>query len=345
MKTTDSARDMDRIRASLGQKKLNFYGFSYGTYLGQVYATLFPERVRRMVFDSNVNPTRVWYNANLDQDVAFERNMKIWWGWVAKYDDVYHLGATEMAVEKAWYAEQKRLRTEPAGGKVGPDEFNDVFVNVGYSQSTWADLAQAWVDLVANHDPTTVIAWWEGGFTAGDDNWFATYNAVSCTDAQWPTKWSTWRKDNWRVYGEAPFLTWNNAWFNAPCRTWPAKSGNPVNVSGRKVPGILLVGETLDAATPFSGSLEVRKRFPKSSLIALPGGTTHANSLFGNECLDNQIADYLVSGKLPARKPGNRPDATCEPLPVPVPGAAAQLRSADNGSHALLDKLLHGRRL
>jgi TAP-like protein len=142
-------------------------------------------------------------------------------------------------------------------------------------------------------------------------------------------------------------VSWMLARFNAPCRTWPAKAGNPVDVSGRRVPGILLIGETLDAAMSFSGSLEVRKRFPSSSLIALPGGTSHANSLAGNECLDNQIADYLASGTLPPRKPGNRPDATCDPLPVPAPvaTAAGQLRSADSSKYALLDKLLHRGRL
>ena len=75
-------------------------------------------------------------------------------------------------------------------------------------------------------------------------------------------------------------MTWGNAWFNAPCIFWPAKASKPVNVTGSKVKaGILLIDETLDAATPYSGSLEVRKRFPTSRLIALPGGTSHANSL------------------------------------------------------------------
>ena len=78
MKTTDSAKDMDSIRKALGQQVINYYGFSYGTYLGQVYATLFPTHVRRMVLDTNVDPRNVWYQANLNQDVAFERNIKIW---------------------------------------------------------------------------------------------------------------------------------------------------------------------------------------------------------------------------------------------------------------------------
>jgi len=119
----------------------------------------------------------------------------------------------------------------------------------------------------------------------------------------------------------------------APAET---KAHKPVNVDGRKVPGILLIDETLDAATPFPGSLEVRKRFPNSSLIAEPGGTTHAGTLYGNACVDGQIADYLLTGKLPARKPGNRPDTLCDPLPQPDPtataGAAATTAAAGSTS-------------
>ena len=95
----------------------------------------------------------------------------------------------------------------------------------------------------------------------------------------------------------APFETWGNAWYNAPCRTWAGKAGKPVTVTGEKAPPILLLSETLDAATPFAGSLEVRKRFPRAALIEGVGGTTHAGSLFGNACVDNAIADYLATGR------------------------------------------------
>ena len=89
---------MEGIRLALSAPQINYYGFSYGTYLGQVYSTLYPSRVRRMVLDANVDPRGVWYAANLDQDTAFDRNINIWFGWLAKYDSVYHLGATQKAV-------------------------------------------------------------------------------------------------------------------------------------------------------------------------------------------------------------------------------------------------------
>ncbi len=75
LKTTDNVADMESIRKALGQKQINYYGFSYGTYLGQVYATLHPDQVRRMVFDGVVDPRGVWYGDNLDQDVAFDKNI------------------------------------------------------------------------------------------------------------------------------------------------------------------------------------------------------------------------------------------------------------------------------
>ncbi|CAM5253595.1 Urease accessory protein UreD [Streptomyces glaucescens] len=94
MTTPNTARDLDVIRTTLGEKQLNFLGVSYGTYLGAVYGTLFPGHVRRMVTDSVVNPSRekIWYQANLDQDVAFETRWQDWQDWVAKNDATFHLG-------------------------------------------------------------------------------------------------------------------------------------------------------------------------------------------------------------------------------------------------------------
>ncbi|MCW2642294.1 MAG: peptidase [Dactylosporangium sp.] len=327
MTTVDAAKDMDRIRAALGQQQINYYGFSYGTYLGQVYSTLYPERMRRMVLDGNVDARKVWYQANLDQDVAFERNIKIWFGWLAKYDSVYHLGNTAQAVEARWYAEQFKLRVKPAGGVVGPDEWTDIFLQAGYYQVTWTDLADTFANWVHKGDPAPLIAAYESTDGPGNDNGFAVYNAVQCTDVQWPKSWDQWKRDNWKTFLSAPFETWGNAWFNAPCLYWPAKAHTPVNVDGRKVTSALLINETLDAATPFEGSLELRRRFPNAVLIAEPGGTTHSGSLFGNACVDDQIADYLATGKLPARKAGDGPDTTCDPLPEPVPAAAPSAAS------------------
>jgi pimeloyl-ACP methyl ester carboxylesterase len=341
MKTTDAAKDMESIRKALGEQQINYYGFSYGTYLGQVYSTLFPNRVRRMVLDSNVDPRKVWYQANLDQDVAFDRNIKIFFGWVAKYDSVYHLGKTEAAVEKLFYDQQSKLAQKPAGGVIGPDEWTDVFLQAGYYRDTWKPLGAALAGWVQKGDWQTLKARYDNSNPPGNDNGFAVYSAVQCSDVQWPTDWKQWQRDNRSTYAKAPFNTWGNAWFNAPCVYWPAKAGTPVNVDGSKVKSALLIDETLDAATPFAGSLEVRKRFPTSSLIAEPGGATHADSLSGDTCVDNKIADYLASGKLPPRKIGNGPDVECAPLPDPVPDGAAQSKT-DLSPRSAVNEILSG---
>jgi len=330
--TVDSAKDMDSIRKALGAKQINYYGFSYGTYLGSVYATLYPKNVRRMVLDGNVDPTRVWEAANYDQDRAFEKTIKIYFAWVAKYDSIYHLGKTEAAVEKLYYNQYQKLRTTPAGGKIGSSEWNDIFLQAGYYVFGWEDIATAFSKWVNDKDPAPLLALYP---PPGDDNGYAIYLGVQCSDAKWST-YPQFRQKNAEVYKKAQFLTWGNAWFNAPCTFWPAKPKTPpVDVDGSKVPGILLVSETLDAATPYSGSLELRKRFPKSSLVEGVGGTTHAGTLSGSACENTAVANYLATGALPERVSGNQSDQKCAPNPQPVPtGLADTATMAAQGSSA-----------
>lgn len=332
--TIDSAKDMNSIRKALGARTINYYGFSYGTYLGQVFATLYPDKLRRVVFDGTVDPRDVWYQANLNQDTAFDRNMNIWFGWLAQHNDVYQLGATQAEVRKLFYATQRQLYRTPvqaAGGKLGGSEWNDAFLYAGYYQSTWTDLASTFSAFVNNDDVAALEASYLDASGYGDDNGYAVYLGVQCTDAKWPQSWRKWSRDNWRIYAKAPYLTWGNAWYNEPCRHWPAKAKKPVNVKDRGVDSILMINETLDAATPYSGSLEVRKRFKNASLIAVPGGTTHSNSLNGNACVDDAIADYLLTGAKPARKPGKTADLECAPLPQPEPAAAELRKQAESG--------------
>lgn len=338
-KTTDWAMDMDTIRKALGADKINYYGFSYGTYLGQVYSTLFPERVRRFVFDGVVNPTRVWYDANLDQDVQFDLNIRTYFDWVADNDAAYGLGTDGAALTAKYYEILDKL-TEHPEGSFGAAEWNDVFVGAAYYVYAWDDLAHVFAAAV-NGDFKPAKDWYDDPTGPGSDNTYANYLAVECTDAKWPQGWGTWKKDNWALHESHPFLTWNNAWYNAPCRYWPASAGTPVDVDGAEVPGILLISETNDAATPYEGALEVRRRYPNAALIEGVGGTTHAGSLSGVSCTDDRIAAYLLTGALPTRLSGDRSDVQCPPVPppdaTPVASAAAGSLAAGAASTRLGD--------
>jgi pimeloyl-ACP methyl ester carboxylesterase len=345
VKTVDTINDMESIRKALGKSKINFYGFSYGSYLGQVYSTLHPTRVRRMVLDGIVDPRGVWYKANLDQDVAFNKSIKVFFAWVAKNDATYKLGTTEAVVEKKYYAALNKLAKKPAGGKLGAAEWNDVFTSAGYYVFGWEDVATEFAAYVNKGDYKPALNDYLASNPTGKgaDNGFAMYLATQCTDVKWPTYYK-WRADNWQIHANAPFLTWSNVWFNAPCLTWGAKPGTPVTVNGTKAPKMLLINETLDAATPYSGAIEVRKRFPKSVLIEGVGGTTHAGSLNGVSCTDDLIAAYLLDGSLPTRVAGNTSDVQCDPVPAPDPTAAPsstlKKQAADPFSRVSLQKLI-----
>ncbi len=340
--TIEVAKDMDSIRRALGEKKISYYGFSYGTYLGQVYASLFGKNLHRTVFDGTVDPRGVWYEGNLSQDAPFDRNINIWFGWLAKHDAAYHLGNTQKKVHDLFYDTKEKLYANPEqaqGGKLGGSEWSDSFLYAGYYQSTWTDLADVFAGYVNDHDVDGLESAYLDASGYGDDNGYAMYAGVQCTDTSWPHSWKKWTKDNWAIAKDAPYETWANAWYNEPCRHWPAPSRKPATITGKKVDSLLMIVETLDAATPYAGSLHVRSIFSKSSLIAVPGGTTHANSLNGNACVDDAIADYLLTGAQPARKSGDKADKSCAALPQPEPEAVtAQRRSAADSTRLEMQK-------
>jgi pimeloyl-ACP methyl ester carboxylesterase len=325
MKTTDTAADMESIRAALGAPQVTLFGQAYGTYVGQVYSTLFPDRVRRMVLDSNVDPRRVWYNAAaFDQDVPLQKNLDIWFDWLASHDDAYHLGADRAAIKRVWDEQLKAVATNPADGVIGPNEWADVFVTASYFRQIWPFLGAAFSNWVTKGDGASLRGLFDQILQRGSDNTYAALMGQACTDAPWPTNWSKWRADSDAAHAKAPDTTWGNTWFNTPCFFWHAPAGKPVPVNGSRVRSALLIDETLDAATPFEGSLEVRSRFPNSALISEPGGTSNAAVLSGNACVDTKIAAYLATGELPARKPGRRADVECAPTALPEPLPAAQ---------------------
>ncbi|MGV9248314.1 alpha/beta hydrolase [Streptomyces sp. NPDC003710] len=336
--TINAARDMDAIREALGAEKVSYFGYSYGTYLGAVYAKLFPQRVHRLVLDSIVDPTGVWYDDNIQQDYAFNDRHLAFLSWVARHDRTYRLGSDPARVGAEWYAMRAALAKNPARNKVGASELEDTFIPGGYYNGYWPRLAAAFSAYVNHKNSGPLVDAYQtmAAVAPSGDNGYSVYTAVQCRDVSWPRGWAQWRKDTWAVYDKAPFMAWSNAWYNAPCVFWPTSALRPVNVANDALPPTLLFQATEDAATPYQGGVTVHHLLRGSSLVVEQGGGNHGISLSGNSCLDKYLTAYLTDGTVPHGRGGI--DAVCAKLPDPEPETAKSAATSSSGStlHGLL---------
>ncbi|MEU1294464.1 alpha/beta hydrolase [Streptomyces sp. NPDC005840] len=313
----NNARDLDVVRAALGERRLTFMGSSYGTYFGALYAAMFPGHVRRMVFDAAVDPDpqQVWYRNNLAQSAAFESRWTDFREWVARHDDVYRLGDTAEKVRHSYDRASARLAAEPAGGKVGPAQLQGSFLSAGYYDTYWPHRAQALSDYLEGR-PERLIE--QTGPRAEDaaaaENSTAVYTAVECNDAPWPTDWKVWDRDNTRLARVAPFETWDNVWMNLPCAYWPAPRQRPLDVRtgpGELPPTLILAAER-DAAAPYQGALELQRRLAGSVLVTERDAGTHGIAGGPNRCVNGYLDAYLLEGRVPERR-----SASCAGRPEP----------------------------
>ncbi|MEU6096312.1 alpha/beta hydrolase [Streptomyces sp. NPDC047079] len=336
--TVNAARDLDAVREALGAEKVSYFGYSYGTYLGAVYAKLFPQRVHRLVLDSIVDPTGVWYDDNIQQDYAFNDRHLAFLAWVARHDRTYRLGSDPAGVGAKWYAMRAALAKNPAQKKVGASELEDTFMPGGYYNGYWPRLAAAFAAYVNDGNSGPLVQAYRslGAVASPGDNGYSIYAAVQCRDVSWPRGWAQWRKDTWAVYDKAPFMAWNNTWYNAPCAFWPTTGLRPVNVANDALPPALLFQATDDAATPYQGGVTVHHLLRGSRLVVEQGGGNHGIALSGNPCLDKHLGAYLTDGTVPHGTNGI--DAVCAKLPDPEPKSAKAASTAERGStlHGLL---------
>ncbi|MEV5959597.1 alpha/beta hydrolase [Streptomyces sp. NPDC051987] len=336
--TVDAAQDLDSIRQALGARRISYFGYSYGTYLGAVYAKLHPDRIHRLVLDSIVDPTGVWYDDNLGQDLAFDHRQRALMAWIAAYDSTYRLGTDPKKVEAKWYAMRAALAKKPAGGTVGAAELEDTFIPGGYYNGYWPYLAEAFSAYVNGRKTAALVEAYRNfaAVDASGDNGYSVYAAVQCRDASWPRDWNQWRKDNEAAYAKAPFMTWNNAWYNAACAYWPTKALKPLDIANGTLPPVLLFQATDDAATPYPGGVTVHRLLAGSSLVVEQGGGNHGITLSGNTCLDTHLAAYLTDGTVPHGT--GTADAVCRKSPDPKPLTTKAASTSSRGStlHELL---------
>ena len=340
MRTTDNVADLESLRTAIGQAQVTYYGFSYGTYIGQVWATLHPTSIRAMVLDGVVDPGRVWYQANLDQDHAFGIVYRKFFTWIGRSDRVYHLGRGGRQVGKRVARLRKQLAGKPADGKARRRRARG-----------GADDGRLHQPGVAATSPAPSPPWPTRGTRAccsssasprrapARTTTTPMYLATACTDAPWPTDWNVvGRRQRRRRPGLAvPRLGQRVVQRAVPHlagarRTpWRSRSTAPPSPAPCCSPT-----RQYDAATPYSGALAVRALFPTASLIEGKGGTTHASSQSGVSCVDDAIAALLEKGRLPTRKAGAGPDKKCPGLAPPRASPSATLRGFERLASAQL---------
>jgi hypothetical protein len=183
---------MDRIRVALGEPKISYLGYSYGTYLGSVYATLFPNRTDRFVLDSAVDPERIWHGSWKLFGIATELRFPDFTKWAAARDATYHLGATPDAVRRTYFRIAAALDAEPV---ILPDlvlngnAFREITRSALYDGRAFPDLAETWQSLSGTGTASAVRA------AIPADNSYAVLYAIACNDVQWSRDVDMYRRE------------------------------------------------------------------------------------------------------------------------------------------------------
>ncbi|KZB85721.1 alpha/beta hydrolase [Amycolatopsis regifaucium] len=280
MTTANTARDMDRIREALGERKISYYGVSYGSYLGAAYASMFPTRTDRIVLDSLVGPDGLDVRAHQRFADGFDDRFGDFTAWAAARDDVYHLGRTQAEVTAKFFE-----LVEERGSGIRSDTWGAL-----YDDANFPTLAGKWAAPVASA---------QGGPLDGD-NHAALQLQVLCNDSDWPESVRYYRKAVERARVTHPMF--GPAAANiTPCAFWPVERREPpVRIHDRGPSNILLVQNLRDPATPLVGAREMRSVLGARAKFVTVDAGGHGVFTKENACGNDAVVRYLRDGVLPA---------------------------------------------
>ena len=324
--TANMARDMDAIRAALGEPKLSYLGYSQGSYLGAVYAQLFPRRADRIVLDSAIDPARSGTRVLRNAAPGREAQLREWAAWGAARDAVYRLGATADAVlgtVRRIYAASAR---HPLA--VGPYAVDDTLVPAliltpltddtenGELAGVVQVLARAADGMPAEptEEMTATLASLVDGVGSATHT---AQTAILCGDAAVSRDPEVYWRDVQRHRASSPLFE-PLARTITPCSFWPdAPAERPVDVHNG-TPALIVQAEK-DVNSQLPGAVALHRALTGSRLIVLAGARTHGVYLFrGASCVDDAVDGYLRSGRLPAT------NLTCAEARHPRSGVAGR---------------------
>jgi pimeloyl-ACP methyl ester carboxylesterase len=327
--TANTARDMERIRQALGEEKISYLGYSYGTYLGAVYAALFPGRMDRFVLDSSVGNKWIWRQQARSQGPGGELRFPDFANFAAANDATYHLGDTPSEIRTLFFELLDRLEenpvTLPDGTVVKGPWFRALTFRGLYFDSDFPDLALIWQfvnesggkaaaspGMLAAVEALTPAA---AAVEVPEDNNTASGLAILCDDVAWPRSVPKYRQDFLSDSRRYPMFgaLGSNIW---PCAFWHHKPVERlVMITSNGPRNILIVQNLRDPATPLEGALQMRKALgQRARFVSVNQGGHTVYLLNPNACADEIVTAYLAEGTFPGG------DLSC---PADPPSAAA----------------------
>jgi pimeloyl-ACP methyl ester carboxylesterase len=348
--TAQTVQDIDLIRQLLGYDKIDWLGYSGGTWLGAYYQTYFPTHVGRFVLDSNTDFTRPWSETFEAQPQAFERRFREDFApWAASHDDRLHLGSSPRLVIRTYERLRRELKKQPA-----VEEFLDGSMKLTYDQNSLDQLVSS--DMYTKMDFQSLaldLAFLRGlsaaqtaggpkaaqlkvdalplarqqelvrranrgpvglppiGQTLADDAESATFTAVTCNDTPWPQGRETGDDLAAELGPTYPLIGWTMN--ENPCFYWDRPALEMPVPTGKGLPTTLMVQSVHDPATNASLAIEAHQRYAGSRLLTITGEGDHG--IYGgvNKCADKIINTFLSTGVAPTR------DVSCKGEGIPAP--------------------------
>lgn len=310
--TDRAARDMDRIRAALGDDQLTYLGFSYGTYLGAQYAAQFPDRVRALVLDGPVDPALDATAVQVQQAVAFERSLNLFLRDCARHSDCafHHDGDPA----RAYDALRARIDAAPisASGAGRGRTLNTTLFDIGVTEllysgeESWSTLADSLVAVEGGDGSDLVM---EADFYTGrsDDGTYddlqEAFFAIGCVDGPAVGGVAGLRAIEDTAARVAPRLGRSVVNNSLACAFWPVEAQPPAALHAPTSPPLLVLGTRNDPATPLRWARGLTEELESAVLVTV-GGARHTAFASGNQCVDDIVVRYLVDDAVP--KSGTR---------------------------------------
>ncbi|MFD5465099.1 alpha/beta hydrolase [Kitasatospora sp. NPDC127059] len=322
--TRNTARDMDVVRAALGERRISYFGHSYGTYLGAVYTQMFPQRSDRFVLDSALDPALAWRGTFRGWAAGAELAFTRWTEWAAARDATYGLGRTPAQVRRTYWELIARADRTPVpveggaldGGAIRSEYAAFVHVetvtpwivalNAAAAGGAPAPATAAAATSAPSAPGTAGSAVSDAGTGAGAftadvpaDNPVAVVWAVSCGDARnWPRDPEQYRRDAIRDRAKYP-LAGDLGANVQPCAFWKSSAGEPATVVNNGVDA-LIVQNQWDPRTPLAMAQGMRRALHGSRMVTVADGEGHGVVVNGPSCADAVVTQYLTTGRLPA---------------------------------------------